>query len=99
MSVRFRPPAPIFCKSPNKRYVHMKKHLLQVVIEQDEDGTYVADCPALKGCYAQGNTFEEAMKNIKDVIQMCLEELKEERKKVDLKYPEVIGMKWVEITI
>ncbi len=77
----------------------MKKHLLQVVIEQDEDGTYVADCPALKGCYAQGDTFEEAMKNIKDVIQMCLEELKDERKKVDLKYPEVIGMKWVEITI
>jgi len=77
----------------------MKKHLLQVVIEQDEDGTYVADCPALKGCYAQGDTFEEAMKNIKDVIKMCLEELKEERKKVDLKYPEVIGMKWVEITI
>ena len=77
----------------------MKKQLLQVVIEQDEDGTYVADCPALKGCYAQGDTFEEAMKNIKDVIQMCLEELKEERKKVDLKYPEVIGMKWVEITI
>ena len=77
----------------------MKKHLLQVVIEQDEDGTYVADCPALKGCYAQGNTFEEAMKNIKDVIQMCLEELKEERKKVDLKYPEVIGMKWVEVTV
>src|SRR4030042_7103249 len=78
MSVRFRPPAPIFCKSPTKRYVHMKKHLLQVVIEQDEDGTYVADCPALKGCYAQGNTFEEAIKNIKDVIKMCLEELKEE---------------------
>jgi len=77
----------------------MKKHLLQVVIEQDEDGIYVADCPALKGCYAQGDTFEEAMKNIKDVIKMCLEELKEERKKVDLKYPEVIGMKWVEITI
>ena len=77
----------------------MKKHLLQVVIEQDEDGTYVADCPALKGCYAQGDTFEEAIKNIKDVIKMCLEELKEERKKVDLKYPEVIGMKWVEITI
>ena len=77
----------------------MKKHLLQVVIEQDEDETYIADCPALKGCYAQGDTFEEAMKNIKDVIQMCLEELKEEKKKVDLKYPEVIGMKWVEVTL
>ncbi len=39
------------------------------------------------------------MKNIKDVIQMCLEELKEEKKKVDLKHPEVIGLKWVEVTI
>ena len=77
----------------------MKKHLLQVVIEQDEGGIYVAECPALKGCYAQGDTFEEAMKNIKDVIQMCLEELKEEKKKVDLKYPEVIGLKWVEVTL
>jgi len=50
--------------------------MLQVVIEQDEDGIYVAHCPALEGCYTQGDTYEEAMRNIKDVIQMCLEELK-----------------------
>jgi predicted RNase H-like HicB family nuclease len=78
---------------------NMKKYLLQVVVEQDEDGMYIADCPALEGCYTQGKTFEEAMKNIKDVIQMCLEELKGEKKKVDLKYPEVIGTKWIEVTI
>ena len=77
----------------------MKKYLLQVVVEQDEDGMYIADCPALQGCYTQGKTFEEAMKNIKDVIQMCLEELKGEKKKVDLRYPEVIGTKWIEVTI
>jgi len=77
----------------------MKKYLLQVVIEQDEDGAYIAECPALKGCYAQGDTFEEVMENIKDVIQMCIEELKEGKKKVDLKHPEVIGMKWVEVTL
>ena len=77
----------------------MKKYLLQVVIEQDEDGVYVASCPALEGCYTQGDTYEEAMRNIKDVIQMCLEELKEEKKKVDLKHPEVIGLKWIEVTI
>ena len=77
----------------------MKKHLLQVVIEQDEDGVYVASCPALEGCSTQGDTYEEAMRNIKDVIQMCLEELKEEKKKVDLKHPEVIGLKWIEVTI
>jgi len=39
------------------------------------------------------------MKNIKDVIQMCPEELKDERKKLDPKYPEVIGLKWVEVTV
>ena len=47
----------------------------------------------------QGDTYEEAMRNIKDVIQMCLEELKEERKKLDPKYPKVIGLKWVKVTI
>ncbi len=39
------------------------------------------------------------MKNIKDVIQICLEELKEEKRKFDLKHPEVIGLKWIEVTI
>jgi len=53
----------------------MKKYLLQVVVEQDEDGVYVASCPALEGCHAQGDTFEEAMENIKDVIEMCIEEM------------------------
>jgi predicted RNase H-like HicB family nuclease len=77
----------------------VKKYQLQVVIEQDEDGIFIAHCPALEGCYTQGDTFEEAMKNIEDVIQMCLEELKEEKKKLDPKYPEVIGLKWVEVTI
>ena len=77
----------------------MKKYLLQVVIEQDEDGVYIANCPALEGCYTQGDTYEEAMRNIKDVIQMCLEELKEEKKKINLSHSEVIGLKWVEVTI
>jgi predicted RNase H-like HicB family nuclease len=44
---------------------------------------YIANCPALEGCYTQGDTYEKAMRNIRDVIQMCLEELKEEKKKID----------------
>ena len=52
----------------------MKKYLLQVVIEQDEDGIYVAHCPALEGCYTQGKTVDEALKNIREVITMILEE-------------------------
>ena len=51
-----------------------KTYELQVVIELDEDGKYVAYCPTLKACYTQGDTFEEAMENIQDVVTMCLEE-------------------------
>jgi predicted RNase H-like HicB family nuclease len=77
----------------------LKKYDVQVVIEQDEDGVFVAECPALQGCYAQGDTFEEALENIKDVVTMCIEELKEEKKKVNLKYPEVIGIKTLEVAV
>lgn len=77
----------------------MKKYIAQVLVEQDEDGKYVAACPSLKGCYAQGDTFEEVMKNIEDVIELCLKELKHERKSFNLKYPEIIGVKHLEIAI
>jgi len=42
----------------------------RVLIEQDEDGVFVASAPSLQGCYTEGDTFEEAMKNIKDVIKL-----------------------------
>lgn len=70
---------------------------LQVVVEVDEDGKYVASCPALQGCYTQGDTFEEALVNIQDVIGMCLDELRDEGKAIDLRYPEVVGIKTVEV--
>ena len=64
----------------------MKNYTLQVIIEQDEGGVFIAECPALQGCYAQGKTYEEAIENIKDVIAMCIEELREEKKKINLKF-------------
>ena len=45
-----------------------------VVIEKDEDGFYVGEVPQLKACYSQGRTLDELMENIKEVIQLCLEE-------------------------
>ena len=74
-------------------------HHLQVIIEVDEDGKYIASCPALQGCYTQGDTFEEALANIRDVIEMCLEELRDEQKEINLHYPEVVGIKTVEVTV
>jgi predicted RNase H-like HicB family nuclease len=76
-----------------------KTYQLQVLIEIDEDGKYVASCPALQGCHSQGDTYEEAMKNIEDVIAMCLEELREENQAIDLRYPAVIGIRQVEVTV
>lgn len=50
-----------------------KKYLnFNVVITQDEDGIYVAECPAIPSCHSQGNTYEEAEKNIKEAIRLCL---------------------------
>jgi predicted RNase H-like HicB family nuclease len=56
----------------------MKNKEFYVVIEGDEDGMYIGEVPQLKACYSQGETIDELMKNIKEVIEMCLEELEEE---------------------
>jgi predicted RNase H-like HicB family nuclease len=73
-----------------------KKFTAQIIIEQDESGFYVAECPALKACYAQGKTFEEAIENIKDVIVLCLEDFKGKTLPVQ---PEIIGIKRLELAI
>ncbi len=44
-----------------------------VWIEKDEDGYFVAHCPALPGCHSQGDTEEQALENIKEAIALCLE--------------------------
>ncbi|MFZ5806834.1 MAG: type II toxin-antitoxin system HicB family antitoxin [Verrucomicrobiota bacterium] len=49
---------------------------LRVLIEQDEDGVFVAECPTLPGCISQGKTRSEAIDNIKDAIVGYLESLK-----------------------
>jgi len=56
-----------------------KKVHLPVLVEKDEDGFFVVECPLLlQGCYTQGKTLDEALKNIHEVIELCLEEQKEE---------------------
>lgn len=75
-----------------------KKHVFHVIIEQDEDGYFVAECPALRACYTQGRTFEEAIENIKDVISLCLEDLRERGEKIP-KQSEIVGFKRVEVVV
>lgn len=54
----------------------MEKMHLPILIEIDEDGRYIVSCPLFKGCHSWGETIDEAMKNISEVIEMCLEETK-----------------------
>ena len=48
----------------------------RIIIEQDEDGVFIAECPSLPGCISQGKNRQEAVKNIKDAINGYLESLK-----------------------
>jgi len=45
-----------------------------LIVQKGEDGFYVVECPILEGCYTQGKTIDEALKNIREVIDLVLEE-------------------------
>lgn len=51
----------------------------RVIIEQDEDGVFVASAPAVPGCHSQGASYEEAVTNIQEAIELCLEVAKEDK--------------------
>lgn len=56
---------------------------VSIVIEKDEHGYYVY-CPELEGCQTQGDTLDEVMANIKEAIELYLETLSDDEKKVYL---------------
>ncbi len=59
----------------------MKSHIFKVVIEEDEfeDGrkAYHAFCPALRGCHTWGHTPEEALANVREAVELYVEDLLE----------------------
>lgn len=55
----------------------MAKYRFNIVVERDEDGVYIASCPALQGCYSQGDSYEEAVENLKDAIRLHIEARRE----------------------
>ena len=56
----------------------MEKLHLPILIEIDEDGLYIVSCPLFKGCHSRAESIDDAMRNITEVIEMCLEETKME---------------------
>ncbi len=67
----------------------------RVIIEQDEDGMFVAECPTLPGCISQGETRDAALANIRDAIVGYLASLKRHDEPIPLPITEAI----VEITV
>jgi len=68
-----------------------------VIIEKDEDGFFVADCPDLAGCHTQGETLEEAITNIRDAIRLHLKVLRKEHQ--DIPKVEPVSMTSLEVSI
>ena len=62
-----------------------------VVIERDEDGFFVGEVPQLRACYSQGRTLDELMANIREVIELSLED------QADETLPEFIGVQKVTV--
>jgi len=67
----------------------------RVLIEQDEDGMFVAEVPALPGCISQGQTRTEVLENIQEAIEAYLESLKAHNEPI----PPPIEEEVVEVTI
>ncbi|MBS3146440.1 type II toxin-antitoxin system HicB family antitoxin [Candidatus Woesearchaeota archaeon] len=66
---------------------------LRTIIQQDEDGMFISECPTLPGCISQGKTRKEALENIKDAIKGYLESLKKHNEPI----PPTINEEVVEI--
>lgn len=64
-----------------------------ITIERDEDGVYVAECPSIPGCVSQGKTKEEAVRNISEAIELCLEVRQEQG------LPLTVETQQVEVTV
>ena len=66
-----------------------------VVIRKAPDGFYIAGCPMIPEAHAQGKTYEECVKNIKEVIELCLEYRKERGEEI----PEEIEAKKIIVAV
>ena len=78
------------------------KKQFRVIIEQDEDGYFVASVPALPGCHTQTKTFSELTKRVREAISLCLEVAEtnpkyRNRLKILSYEPTFIGLETIEV--
>jgi len=74
----------------------MRQVTFPIIIESDEDGYFVT-CPTLQGCYSQGDTYEEAIENIKDAIRLHIEDRLAEGEEIH--QPASVSLSTVEVGV
>jgi predicted RNase H-like HicB family nuclease len=67
-----------------------------VIIEGDSEGYFVS-CPALQGCYSQGDTYEEALENIRDAIRLHIEDRLADGEEIPA--PKLVSLSTVEVSV
>ena len=72
----------------------MTHYTLPIVIEKDADG-YFVQCPTLQGCYTQGETYEEALANIKDAVILHLQDRMAQGEAIEL--PEMVSVATLQV--
>jgi predicted RNase H-like HicB family nuclease len=65
-----------------KRSLKKKVYQFTAIFEKNEDGGYTVTVPSLPGCISEGDTFDEALKNIKEAIVLYLEVMKKDKEKI-----------------
>ena len=74
-----------------------KTYRFPVIIEQDEDGIYVATAPSLRGCHTQAKTLTELDERIREAIALCLEV--EQAAEREVPQPRFVGVHELEIAV
>ena len=77
-------------KIKEKKILH-----LPILIEQDEDNYYIVSCPVFKGCHSYGVTVDEALDNIREVIDMCIAEENEKESEMN----RFVGFREIQVSV
>jgi predicted RNase H-like HicB family nuclease len=78
-------------------HLDRSEHSFQAIVGQDQSGWYLAECPALKDCYAQGQTYEEAIKNITLAVSKSLADLEAQKQPIPEQL-EIVSVRWINVT-
>ena len=72
----------------------MKNHY-PIIVEQDSDGVFIVGCPLFEGCRSYGHIVDEALDNIKEAIELCIEEERDKQLPINT----FVGIRDIEVAL